>query len=703
MNAALPTSLRANPRLSSWITVRAGGGVDLRVGKIEFGQGIYTALEQIAASELGVSAGRVTLMPVSTASSPDEGFTAGSMSVSDSGTAVRQVCAEVRSLFLAAAARRTGLAEDALHVDDGVIRDRSGTPVESYWTLAAQVDLDVDAGGVAARDTGHERAPDLPRVDLPDKVFGRPRFIHDLVLPGMLHARVIRPPAVRAHLVEAPVDLASELPGVACLVRDGDFLAVIAREEEQAHAAAARLAEATVWKSEDSLLDESSLPRWLRSQPSESTIVRAMESEPVHAAGETVLRAAFSRPLLAHASIAVSCGLAQWRSGTLHVWTHSQGIFSLRGAIAQALGAEPSGVVVHHVEGAGCYGHNPADDAAFDAALLAGHAGGRPVRVLWTRADELRWTPFGPAMAAEVSATLTPGGTVSDWTYQVWSNGHTSRPGYEGSPGLLAAAQREGGTPLPPSADPPAEHGYGSARNAVPGYAFDRLSVVAHRVLSMPIRTSALRSLGAYFNVFSIESFMDELARQAGADPLAFRLAHLRDDRARAVLTTAAREAGWDRRREGDGTGQGIAYARYKNRGAHCAAVAEVEAADSVKVRRLVLAVDVGRVVSMDGVRNQIEGGAVQSTSWTTKERVRFGPAAVTSTDWEAYPILRFSEAPSVEVHVIDRPGEPSVGAGEAAQGPVAAAIANALHAAIGVRVRDLPLTPERVVAAMDG
>jgi nicotinate dehydrogenase subunit B len=354
------------------------------------------------------------------------------------------------------------------------------------------------------------------------------------------------------------------------------------------------------------------------------------------------------------------------------------------------------------VEGAGCYGHNAADDAAFDAVLLARSLPGRPVRVQWSRRDELGRAPFGPAMAAQVSAGLGGDGRVVEWTYDVWSNGHASRPGYAGSPGLLAAADLDQPFALAAAVDPPPERGGGTSRNAVPAYGFPRQRVTAHRLLTMPIRTSALRSLGAFMNVFAIESFMDELAVLTGHDPVAYRLAHLGDERARAVVAKAAQAASWEDALTGEGRGRGMAFARYKDRGAYCAVVAEVEATQEVRVKRLVVAVDVGRVINLDGVRNQLEGGAIQATSWTVKERVRFDRSAVTSTDWESYPILRFSEVPRVEVHVLDRPDAPSLGAGEAAQGPVAGAIANALFDAIGVRVRDLPLTAERVIAAME-
>jgi CO/xanthine dehydrogenase Mo-binding subunit len=375
-------------------------------------------------------------------------------------------------------------------------------------------------------------------------------------------------------------------------------------------------------------------------------------------------------------------------------------VYRLRDAIAQALALDPVSVVVEHVENAGCYGHNGADDAAFDAVLLARAVPGTPVQVRWSRQDELTWAPLGSAMATEVSARLDESGGITSWSYDVWSQGHTARPGYAGVPGLLAGAHLGQPLPTPPAADPPESAGGGGTRNAVPIYDVGGRCVRGHRVLGNAIRTSALRALGAYMNVFSIESFVDELAGVTGADPLEYRLRHLADERARDVLTTAAEAAGWGSALP-EGIGRGIGLARYKGRGAYCAVVAEVVAETDIRVRRLTIAVDVGRVLNPEGVRMQLEGGAIQAMSWTLKERVRFDRRRITSEDWESYPILRFSEVPEVDVHLLDRPDLPSVGAGEAAQGPTAGAIANAVAAAVGVRVRDLPITVEAVTAAI--
>jgi CO/xanthine dehydrogenase Mo-binding subunit len=413
------------------------------------------------------------------------------------------------------------------------------------------------------------------------------------------------------------------------------------------------------------------------------------------------VRARFTRPYLAHASIAPSCGLAVWDGGRLSVWSHSQGVYKLRTAICRLLELAPEDVVVQHVEGAGCYGHNAADDAAYDAVLLARAVPGRPVTVVWTREDELSWGPLGPAMVVDIAVDLDEAGHVQRWQHDVWSNGHSHRPGPAGAP-LLAATHVEAAVPTQPASDPPLQNGGGSGRNAVPLYDLPGQLVRTHRLQTMPLRTSALRALGAHLNVYAIESVVDELAALADVDPVEYRLRMLTDERARAVLQAAAERAGWGSGGRGPDVGLGVGLARYKNRGAWCAVVAEVEAETSVRVRRLTIAVDVGLVVNPDGVVNQIEGGALQALSWTTKEQVRFDARTVTSRTWEEYPILTFSEVPPVDVVLLDRPGEGSLGAGEASIGPTAAAIGNALHAATGLRVRNLPLTAANVVAAMD-
>ena len=424
------------------------------------------------------------------------------------------------------------------------------------------------------------------------------------------------------------------------------------------------------------------------------------------------LRHSYSRPFLAHASMGPSCAVARWGEPAIEVWTHTQGIFNLRADLAIILARPLDSIVVEHMEGAGCFGQNGADDAALDAVLLARAVPGRPVRLQWTREEEMSWGPLGAGMAIDIAADLDSAGEIVGWRHEVWSNGHVSRPGRGKTPTLFAASQLAQPFERAIATNPPVSTGGGAERNSVPLYDFPAWEITSHRVLEMPIRTSSLRTLGAFGNVFALESFLDELCAETGEDPLAFRLRHLKDARARAVLEAAARRAGWSEpdascregtcaRRKAEGVGYGLAFARYKNASAYCAIIAEVEGAADIRVRRLVAAVDVGEVINPDGVINQIEGGAIQSTSWTLKEAVRFDRTRILSDTWETYPILRFSEVPKVEVEIVTRPSEPAMGAGEAAQGPTAAAIANAVFDALGVRVRDLPITRERIIAAM--
>jgi CO/xanthine dehydrogenase Mo-binding subunit len=694
----LPGSLHVNRRLGQWLRFLPEGLVEARSGKVELGQGIATALAQIVADELDIAPSRVRMIPASTAASPDEAVTSGSLSVQESGSALRYACAEARAIYLEAAAARLGKPADRLQVIDGEIVAVGGAHT-SYWALADDALLDREATAAVAPKAAH-RVVGTPmlRLDIPDKAFGRPRFVHDFELPAMLHGRVLRPPSPAAVLRSVDDSKARALDGVVAIVRDGSFVGVLAEREEVAVKALERLSLGAAWTERETLPDAATLPDWLKAQPVETKVVEERAAESAPEATRT-LRARYSRPYLAHASIGPSCAVAQWQGDALQVWCHSQGVYNLRADLAVTLGIAPERIVVAHVEGAGCYGHNGADDVALDAALLARASGGRPVRLMWTRADELAWAPFGPAMAVELEADLDAAGEVLAWRHELWSNGHSTRPGRAATPTLLAAAHLERPFDRVLAINPPLPAG-GADRNAFPLYDVPARRIVNHRLLSMPLRASALRSLGAFANVFAIESFVDELARARDEDPVAWRLRHLPDPRARAVIEAAARRAGWSQWQRREAWGHGIGFAKYKNLGAYCAVIAEIEAEREIRVRRLVAAVDVGLVINPDGVANQIEGGVIQSTSWTLKEAVRFDRTRVTSNTWEEYPILKFSEVPAVEVEILSRPDLPSVGAGEAAQGPTAAAIANAVYDALGVRVRDLPITPERIAAA---
>jgi len=671
-------------------------------GKVEIGQGIVTALAQIAADELDVDIGRVQMVRASTAGSPNEGITSGSLSVQQSGRAIRHACAQIRRIFLDAASDRLGVGIDALDVEDGTISG-PGNVSTSYWELAAEVSLDRDATPGATPKSSTQRTlagKSIQRVDIPDKVFAHPRFIHDFALPGMLHGRVLRPELSAARLVTLSEDHARAVAGLVAIVRDGNFAGVVSETEDGAENALRALHKDAAWSSGETLPDEERLAEWLKAQPSEPTVIDTKTASGKRAKVRTIGRQ-YTRPYLAHASIAPSCAIAQWSGGCVHVWTHSQGVYFLRADLALVLKLPVENIIVEHMEGAGCYGHNAADDVALDAVLLAKAAGGRPVRVQWSRQDEMSHAPFGAAMAIEIEADLDAQGEIVEWRHRVWSNGHTARPGRAAQPALLAASELANPFPRYIATNPPQANGGGADRNSIPLYDFPSWEIECHRLLTMPIRTSALRTLGGQGNVFAIESFIDELATDRGEDPVALRLRHLSDSRAQDVIRSVARRANWKPDKQ-TGRGYGIGFARYKNTGAYCAVVAEVEGAEDVSVKRLTIAVDVGEAINPDGVINQIEGGAIQATSWVLKERVRFDRQRITSNSWASYPILRFSEVPEVQVELIPRPDSEPLGAGEAAHGPVTAAIANAVLDALDVRVRDLPITRHTLIAAME-
>ncbi len=676
---ALSPSLARNPRLGQWLRLRRDGVVEVRSGKVELGQGVLTALAQIVAEELDVDLSRIHMEPACTGWSPDEGITSGSLSIQHSGAALRQACREARSIYLAAAARELGVDASTLRVRDGQIH--SGHRSTSYASLADDRHLDCDATGAQTPQTppSHECVgTPAPRLDLPDKVMGRPRFIQDLLPPHVLHGRVLRPPSPGARLESLDDAKARALPGVVTVLRDGSFIAVAAEREEVAVAAVERLRAGARWQESATLPDETRIAEWLRAQPHETTPVTSRVPDGVAPAPARTLEASFSRPFIAHASLAPSCALARWDGECMRVWSHTQGIFNLRADLAIALALPPEAIVVEHREGAGCYGHNGADDVALDAALLARAMPGRPVRVSWSREDELAWAPFGPAMAVDVAVDLDAAGEVQAWRTEVWSNGHSLRPGRSATPTLLAATHRADAAPPIVAINMPLAAGGGSDRNATPAYDFPACEVVNHRVLSMPLRASALRSLGAFANVFAIESLVDDIAHARSEDPVTWRLRHLADPRARTVIEAVAARAPWAGWRPREGFGRGFGFARYKGDGAYCAVAVEVELSHAVRVTRLTIAADVGLAVNPDGVANQLEGGAIQAASWTLKEAVRFDRTRVTSDRWDSYPILRFSEVPVVDSIVLQQPQLPPLGAGEAAMGPTAGAIANA-------------------------
>jgi nicotinate dehydrogenase subunit B len=590
----------------------------------------------------------------------------------------------------------------AAHLREACRARANGGPLAYAALVDAQMlATAVDPSWLRPRDGKPSTFAALGREDIAQKVFGTFDFIHDLVLPGMLHGRVFRPATLQGQVDEArwPA-LQSELaalPGVLQVVRDGMLLGVIAGDEHALARASVKVTKAQPWSGTADVPAPHLLATWLKTQPLETSVVRAPQQAPANAA--RVFRAEYARAYLHHASIGLCCALAHWTGAELKVWSHSQGIFNLRRDLALAFALPADAVTVQHAVGAGCYGHNGADDVAFDAAWLARQAQGRPLRLQWTREQEMANSPLGPAMLVGVEASVDDAGRLVGWKQEVWSQGHGTRPGRGKTPALLGAWQTAEAAPVTLAVNPPEANGGGAERNAVPPYALPSLEVLNHRVLSMPLRVSALRSLGAHVNVLAAESMIDEVARALQRDPLAYRLAHLEDPRAQAVLREVGALCAWDQpRTRRDGHGRGIAFARYKNTGAWCAVVADIQVTDRVRLRELYIAADLGLVVHPDGARNQIEGGAVQAASWTLCEAADIGREGVRSVDWDSYPILRFSEVPRVQVSLLDRPDSPSLGAGECSAGPTAAAIANAIHDALGIRVRTMPFTTEALM-----
>jgi nicotinate dehydrogenase subunit B len=697
----LPGSLRSTPFLDSWIRVDANGAITVFTGKAELGQGIRTALIQVAAEELDVPPSGLSLITADTERTPNEGFTAGSHSMQDSATAIRNAAANVRLLLTEAAARRWNLpAGQVQTAGDGRLRAPDGRAL-GYGELAEGLSLHVEARpDVLPRRPArpHTVGENLPRVDIPAKLTGGAAYVQDLRLPGMLHARVVRGPSYGTEITP-DLDAIAAMPGVVKVVRKGRFAAIVA-EREWTAIQALRQASRSAWRRSGPPLPAADPWGAIQRLPSQDTVIFDGNG-PAVAAARTV-KARYSRPYLMHASIGPSCAVALWDDGKLTVWTHTQGVFPLRSALAQLLDLDRAQIRCIQVEGSGCYGHNGADDVAADAALTAMALPGRPIRLQWMREQEHGFEPLGTAMVVEAEASLDASGHIVDWRYEVWSPPHNGRPGSAGA--LLAGREVEPAfAPDTPRPIPMPEGG--GDRNGVPLYRIPKGRIVSHFVPDSPLRTSALRSLGGQMNVFAIESLMDELAHTAGADPVAFRLGHLTDPRARAVITACAEKFGWSGRPRGDGRrGSGFAFARYKNLATYCAVALEVEVdppTGVLVVRRVIAAADSGEAVNPDGIKNQIEGAIVQALSWTRLEAAAFDADRRTSLDWNSYPIARFEEMPDgVQVQVINRPGSPFLGAGEAGQGPASAALANAVADATGHRLRDLPLSPERVKAA---
>ena len=702
MSETLPLSIVNNRRMSKWVWFQPDRTVKLAVGKVEIGQGVLTALTQIAAEELDVAIDRFTIVSGDTRDAPDEGSTSSSQSIERSGRSVRLVTAELRARIIDRLARRLNCSPSDIAVDDGAFLLDDEPTGHDYWNFAGDADFADDIAGTAKpKDPAAYKivGQPVPRKDLEAKVSGA-AFIHDIVRPDMLHARILRQPArgaTLASLDEAAVRRAAR--GEFRLVRVGDFVAFVGEDETIVQRAAAAAPGHAKWLNVRQLTPPQQEAAWYRTQPSDDRFV----GDPVPASVEgEVVTATYSRPFVAHAAMAPSCGLAEFHDGHLQVWSHTQGVYPLRNTLAGLLGLERDQVTVRHAHGAGCYGHNGADDAAVDAAVIAMQVPDRCIRVQWRREEEFGFEPVGTAHMTRIQAVLDASGKPVDWTCEVWAGSHVQRPIYGGN--MLTHEALPTPPPPPKPNDPPEASGGGGTRNGTPLYDFPAKRIIHHLALTTPVRTSSLRGLGALPNVFALECFVDELADKAGVDPVAWRLAQLSDPRARRLIENVAERCGWaSRGTGGEGRGLGIAWSRYKNKAAYAAVAVEVEVDQEVHVRRAWIAADAGLVINPDGAANQLEGGLIHAISMTLKEQVKLDGDGITSLDWETYPILKFSEVPEIFTHIVHAPNDPTLGMGECTFGPTAAAIGNAVKHALGVRIRDMPLTRERIAAAILG
>jgi len=701
-------SIAKHPSLDDWIEIADGGRIVVHTGKVELGQRIYTALAIIAAEELDVDYDRIDVKHAETGIDPDEGMTTGSMSMQHSGNAIRMASATARRRLLEIAADRLSVEIGSLEVEDGLVQSRDSNQSVTYWDLMAG-----NKFGIAVDEAAPVKAPEqhsrvgrrVTPKGMAEIVTGRMTYLHDMKMPGMLHARLVRPPhyfATLKGLDDGAVERLSA-DGVT-VVRDGSFLAVAAADEYAAVKAAGRLKNAAAWDEGDGLTT-AELYEALTENERLSFAVKAGGApvdEPVPAlapppeGAAVTLSASYEKPYLMHGSMGPSAGCALYESGKLTVWTHSQGIYALRGALARALDMDAADMHLIFMPASGCYGHNGADDAAFEAALIARAIPGAPVLLKWTRDDEHAWEPYGSATVCELRGSLDADGNIVDWSHESYGDTFINRPvpGRSDAPHnrLVSTHFLEAALDWPVPAPAMGAH-VGIHRNLEPLYALPNPRLVKNLVRGLPLRTSALRSLGAFGNVAAIESFMDELAEAAGIDPIEFRLRHLDDERAKDVVRALGDHMAVDHAGKGDKRGAGIAFARYKNVAAYCAVGIELEVTDAaaVKLHRAWIVADAGEMVDPSGLTAQLEGGLIQAASWTLYEQVTWNGGGITSRDWETYPIIRFDNIPAVETILMERPGMPFLGAGETVAGPTGGAIANAIYRATGLRLRRMP------------
>lgn len=667
-------------------------------GKVDLGTGVRTALTQIVADELDVSMNQITIIEGDTALTPDQGTTSGSFSIQSGGMQLRRAAATARRALLRRAAAQMDRDISTLSIRNGVVTAAGGErlPIGSLVEpTSLALDIETDAPQKAPGDYTVVGKP-VRRLDIPAKVDGRFTFMQDFKLPDMLHGRVVRPSGFGATLVSYDESSIADIPGIVKIVRISNFLGVVAKSEWSAIKAAQQMK--VTWSSWNDLPDQSKIWEHVRNTPvvHDDVTSRLGSSRAVLGAAPRKLRATYDFAIHTHGSIGPSCAVATFIDGKLTCWTASQATHDLRKQLAAMLALSHADVRCVYVEGAGCYGRNGHEDAAADAALLA-RAVGRPVRVQWMRADEHGWDPKGPPTLLDMQAGVDPQGNLAAWESELFvPDGSATFVPLTGADlaGLNSLGKLSPGGVLNDLSIP---------------YDIPNVTTTAHRLQSTPLRPAWIRSPGRLQNTFANRSFLDEIAASVGADPLDIRLQHLEDARGKELLERLAKLSKWRERRKPDRnaevvTGRGLAYVKYELVRTYVGAIADVEInrkTGALAVKRFYVAHDCGQIINPDGLRNQIEGCVVQTVSRILKEEVTFDRSMVTSLDWASYPILSFPEIPEIVIDLIDRPQEVPWGGGEPTCAVVPSAIAGAVFEATGVRLRSVPFTPRKVLAAL--
>jgi len=690
--------------VDGFIAINADGTVTLYCGKVDLGQGLRVAIPQIAAEELGIGLDKINYFEGDTALTPDQGRTSGSNGIQRGGMQIRQAAATARKALIELASKHLNASPVDLVVADGMVKPTTGGAGASFSDLLAgkQFNLKLDAKAPLKNPASYSIVgKPLPRPDVPAKCTGRHVYMHDFALPSMLHGRVIRPPAVGAKLIAVDESSVKALNGVK-IVQIKDFLAIVAEDEWTAIRAARTLK--AQWSEWAGLPEQSKLITTLRAGPfyGDEILVNKGDTGATLPLDAKTLIASYFWPMQSHASLGPSCAVADVRADSATIWTASQGTHGNRGTFARFLGLPREKVRLIYVEGSGCYGMNGHEDAAADAAILS-QAVERPVRVQWSREDEHGWDPKGPPQLLDMSGAVDASGNILNWRADMWIPQTT-----KGMPDIPLLAPEAAGLDDVRGLNPGL-----ISQNGDPPYAATRVQVVAHWLKDTPLRPAPLRSPGKPANCFAVESFIDELAAAAGLDPVEFRLRGLKDPRGIEVIKRMAALMKWQSRpspssEQGSAIayGRGIAYVHYKHSETYVAMgmdVAVERGSGRINVERVVCAHDCGQIINPDGVRAQVEGSILQTLSRVLKEEVKFDRSRVLNVDWSTYPILTFSEAPKLEIELIDRPTEPPLGAGEAACAGVGAALGNAVFDAIGARLRVVPFTPDRVRMALSG